>query len=560
MSRKSRYVSETRSYQIDNKWKAGAYIRLSKEDETKKGGDSESVVAQKKIIEQFISENSGICLSGYYTDDGYSGTNTERPAFQQMISDVKNGRINCVIVKDLSRFARNDDEAGRYIYVIFPFFKIRFISVTDRVDSFEAPESVNGLELPFKNIMHSEYSRDLSKKVISSSDARRRKGEYVGAFCKYGYKKDEKDRHRLIPDEEAADIVRFIFNRYIETGSARRVAKELTEKNIPTPMDYKLNHGSRLALPGKNVRVSFWRSETIRRILTDEVYIGNLIQGKRRKISYKSTKIINADLSRWIRVENTHEGIVPFEVFDRVQSMLARGKFVRAETRHKNIFAGRIFCADCNAALRALWGGKNHQICYFACTTSLMKKGACTSKRIRSDRLEAVVLNIINVYAKCFADLYGVLQVVSGNLSRSEEKNEAAQIRKEIEECNAGRSKLYFSYKSGEINEASYRRERLRLDTSIKRLKEQLNRSESISEERRQNISFNRFHDFVKEGQFSLLTDEMLDKFVKRIVVYGAGRIEIEFTFDDEIPRIKETLEKLSTISGGQMSTEKNVV
>ena len=261
MSRKSRYNQDLLLQKVIQ-WKAGCYVRLSKEDK-EYTDSSQSVLAQKQMIEKFLRGHSDIELYDYFVDDGYSGTDMERPEFQRLKQAFEDGVINCIIIKDLSRLARNDEESGKYIFIIFPFYNIRFISVNDHVDSYERPESVNNLEISFKNIMHSEYSRDLSKKVISASNVRRKRGEFLGAFCSYGYKKDPLDFHHLIIDEEPAEIVRYIFKRYLESQNIYAISQELSENGVMTPLEYKKSKGENLFIPGKKINVSFWKySET----------------------------------------------------------------------------------------------------------------------------------------------------------------------------------------------------------------------------------------------------------------------------------------------------------
>ena len=214
------HMARTSKYQTNNtvsapsyEWNAGLYIRLSREDGDKL--ESESVATQKAILERFIAEHPSINLSDYYIDDGWSGTDFERPAFQRMMADITTKKINCVIVKDLSRFGRNYVESGKYLETVFPLFKIRFISVNDMIDGTENPASFNNIIVPFKNIINDEYCRDISLKVRSALDIRRRQGKFIGSIAAYGYKKDESDHNKLIIDEPAAEIVRMIFSKFI---------------------------------------------------------------------------------------------------------------------------------------------------------------------------------------------------------------------------------------------------------------------------------------------------------------------------------------------------------
>lgn len=542
MSRKSRY--ENVNVDKTQVWKAGVYIRLSKEDEDKRGINSQSVLSQRQLIDKYLREHPEIDVVEYFIDDGFSGTTMERPEFQRMKEAFESGMINCIVVKDLSRFARNDDECGRYLYVIFPFYKIRFISVNDRVDSFENPKSINNLEIPFKNIMHSEYSRDLSKKVISASDTRRRRGEFIGAFCAYGYKKDPNNFHHLIVDEPAATVIRSIFRRYIETGNAYRIAKELNENNVLTPLEYKRAAGINLQVPRKRLKIPVWNESVIRKILEDEVYLGHLIQGKRRKISYKVSKIVAADESEWIKVENTHEAIVSQEDFDRVRQILQDNSFKRPNSAYNNIFAAKLFCGDCGAAM-AVGGVKGKPIRYAYCRIAYRKIGACSPKRIRLDALENVVLSLLNTYVNIGCELSKLVREVDkvhqAKVQRQEQQT--VNLKCQLERCRRAKMELYSSYKEGTLTAESFQFERDKLSRLIDDLESKINQSDGMTDTLMTKQQYSIFWEFVKHRKFSKLTSDIMNRFIQKILVYDLKRIEIFFTFAEEFIQIKEYVE-----------------
>ena len=420
MSRKSRYNQDLLLQKVI-RWKAGCYVRLSKEDKEHMDS-SQSVLSQKQMIEKFLQAHPDIELYDYFVDDGYSVTDMERPEFQRMKQAFEDGIINCIIIKDLSRLARNDEESGKYIFIIFPFYNIRFISVNDHVDSYERPESVNNLEISFKNIMHSEYSRDLSKKVISASNIRRKRGEFLGAFCSYGYKKDPLDFHHLVIDEEPAETVRYIFKRYLESQNIYAISQELSENGVMTPLEYKESKGENLFIPGKKVNVSFWKDSTVKRILTNEIYTGCLVQGKRRKLSYKSKKIIEMDEADWIKVKNTHEAIIPQSTFDEVQRLIRQNYKRHSLPTFRNVFAGKLFCGQCSSAMSVINSSQNGRFHYFACKVAYKKKGRCEAKRMRFEQVEAIVLAVLNNYLRLCSDIVALKKKLLDKKKKEEEK------------------------------------------------------------------------------------------------------------------------------------------
>ena len=448
MSRKSRYNQELLLQKVI-RWKAGCYVRLSKEDKEHMDS-SQSVLSQKQMIEKFLQAHPDIELFDYFVDDGYSGTDMERPEFQRMKQAFEDGVINCIIIKDLSRLARNDEESGKYIFIIFPFYNIRFISVNDHVDSYERPESVNNLEISFKNIMHSEYSRDLSKKVISASNVRRKRGEFLGAFCSYGYKKDPLDFHHLIIDEEPAEIVKYIFKRYLESQNIYAISQELSENGVMTPLEYKKSKGENLFIPGKKINVSFWKDSTVKRILTNEVYTGCLVQGKRRKISYKSKKIMTMPKEERTIVKGMHTPLVDEETFNIVQDMIKS----RTSTRVKSydwLLKGLLTCKECGKKLSIVPQKHPNKTTFYvrcntyACNTHLH---LCTPHSNNLEKLTNYVLEQIKARCNEFLDENKYMQVANSSKDkilkdRFNFQNEIKVLEKKLKDIGKTIDKLY---------------------------------------------------------------------------------------------------------------------
>lgn len=314
-------------------WKAALYIRLSREDGDKE--ESDSVLSQRDLLESFAAGQEDLVKAGVYVDDGYTGTDFERPAFQRMLREIKAGKIDCVIVKDLSRFGRNYVHSGKYLEEVFPSLGVRFIAVNDNIDSYQNPSSMDTILVPFKNIINDEYSRDISRKVRSSLDTKRKKGEFIGSFAPYGYQKSPENKNKLIPDPEAADVVKEIFSLFLSGQSIDGIVRKLNAAEVPNPSAYKQRQGLSYRRQSGS---SLWEHSSVRRILKNRVYLGELVQGKRRVKSYKIHRAEALPEESWIVAGNTHEGIVSPSDFAKAQKLL--GQNVRTSFGEPTLFAG----------------------------------------------------------------------------------------------------------------------------------------------------------------------------------------------------------------------------
>ena len=531
MSRKSRY--EVIAPQVPPKrWEIGAYIRLSREDEDIRGVNSESVETQKRIIDKHMKSLEDAELVGYYIDDGYSGTSLDRPDFRRLQADYENKVINCIIVKDLSRLARNNEDAGKLIFVIFPFYNIRFISVNDKVDSFLAPNSVHNLTIHFKNIMNDEYSRDLSKKIRSASAARRKKGEFLGAFAPYGYKKDTEDIHRLVIDEEVACWVRLIYKKFLDNLNCTQIARELTDLGAPTPLAHKKKNHPKFGLP-KEFEVKLWSATTVKNILTSDVYIGNLTQSRYAKVSYKIKTVRMQDEQKWITVENTHEAIVSKEDFDAVQETIRSNRRTKSLPKQQNALAGIIKCGRCKRAMAITEErGKGTYRAYY-CTTYHKHKDFCEKNRISVSVIENTILEVLNQHLRLCGEMSQALFIINGKKQR---QTTASDKTAKINELKQKKTALYQEYKSGNITEDEYKEKRAQLESVISAL-------ESVEETSENDTSFlpeeNQFlESFKGKRKFKKLTREIATAFLKAVYVYSPEQIEIELNYADELKAV----------------------
>ena len=319
------------------KYKVAGYLRLSQEDGDKDVSDS--IVSQKNIIEKKIQElGEEFFLVDYYIDDGYTGLNTNRPSFQRMIQDIENGTINCIITKDLSRLSRNSFEANYYIELYFLERNIRYISVLDNVDT--GTKNANNDMIQFKTLINDWYSKDISRKVKSSVWARKEKGLYMGSVAPYGYKKSKEDKHKLVISKQEARIVKRIYEEYSKGKSIAEIIKGLQVDNIPSPNNSSNNGEIRYK----------WREETIRRMLSNKVYLGHTEYGKKINLSYKSKKRKYIPPEEWKIAYNTHEPIITEELFDKVQSQKKTNKTIKRK-KHEWTLNGLVKCKECGAKM-----------------------------------------------------------------------------------------------------------------------------------------------------------------------------------------------------------------
>ena len=374
-----------------NKYKVAAYLRISKEENEQ----ANSITNQREIINSYLKNKNDFELVVYYIDDGYSGTDFNRPEFKRLLVDIKDKKVNVIIVKDLSRFGRNYILVGDYIENIFPILKVRFISINDNFDSSYDSYYMEDI-IPLKNMTNDFYSKDISRKVKTALKTKKLNGEFVGKSAPYGYMKHPGDIHKFIVDEEAARIVKKIFDKVLLGKTRREISDELNELKVLTPGLYKMKDNSsneNLSMP-----ISKWNPEMVSRILKNEVYTGVLIQGKTQRMNYRNHKIKPKSKEEWVIVRNTHEAIISREDFDKVQNMLQSNKKDYIKPFRTYVLGGLVKCGDCGAVLEtALCSSKNlKNKYYFRCPTYMLSKGLiCSKHTIRNDDLEATVFQII---------------------------------------------------------------------------------------------------------------------------------------------------------------------
>ena len=529
-------------------YNAAIYLRLSKDDGEEGKRESNSITNQRNLLRAYAKDRLDLKIVDEYIDDGYSGATFVRPSFIKMMEDVNSGKINCIIVKDLSRFGRDYIESGKYIQKIFPAKNIRFIAVNDNYDSITADTAESHLVLPVKNFINDSYCRDISTKVKSSQQIKRKKGEFIGAFATYGYKKHPEKKNSLIIDERAAQVVKLIFNSKLEGYSNQGIATKLNELGYLSPLSYKQDNGSNFISGFSNGIDSKWNAKNVGRILKNKVYIGILEQGKRVKINYKIDKRIKANEFDWIVVEDAHEPIISKDVFERVQDMCNRDLYLDEKSDNPHLFSGMLYCKDCGSSLiRRVNKYKGKETVFYICST-YNKKKECTRHSIKQEDLEKVLVGTFNYYFVYTTNLYE--KIVELRLQQVKEEDFASHDEKLIrlessaKKYRALKSALYDDLKEGIIDENEFARFRTiytiktqDAEIAIKKQEELLTK---VLENIRDAESYLRELETFKE--IKKVTRNILISVVDKILVSEDKALEIVFHEQEEHAYLEEIL------------------
>lgn len=446
-------------------YQAAVYLRLSREDGDVVEGSrlvSNSISNQKMLVMDFLKSHKEISIYDVYADDGYSGVSFERPGFKRMMEDIQNGAADCIVVKDLSRFGRNYIEAGRYIEKIFPALGVRFIAVTDGYDSLTASENYGSdMVVPFKNLMNDAYCRDLSIKIRSHLETKRRKGDCIGAFVAYGYKKDEQNKNRIVIDEYAAGVVRDIFAMKLRGLNQQSIAEALNRDGILPPMEYKRSMGVRFNTTFRKGGQAKWNYNTVLRILKNEIYTGVLVQGKQTTLNYKLKTHVMKPESEWVRVEGTHKPIIQKKDFRLVQELLKRDTRVSPGTGRLYPLAGLIYCGGCMEPMvrkTVPAGGKKYV--YYICSGNKRDKTACSSHRVTEKSLTETVLYLLQVHIENVLTLEAAMEKIEAapkiKADAAKFDDRISKKRREMEKAKKRKLNLYEDLKSGLICKEEY--------------------------------------------------------------------------------------------------------
>lgn len=528
-------------------YKAAIYVRLSKEDgdvSDASKAESNSISNQKELIKDFLKDKQDIVIVSERVDDGYSGVNFERPAFQLMLEDIKQGKVDCVVVKDLSRFGRNYIESGRYIEKIFPMLGVRFIAINDNYDSLTGKSQTDEIVIPFKNLINDAYCRDISIKIRSHLDVKRRKGEFIGSFTIYGYAKDEHDHNKIVIDEYAAGVVRDIYQWKISGMSQQRIADKLNDMGVLSPAEYKKSCGIKYSANLQTKKQAIWSAVAITRILTNESYTGTLIQGKVTTPNYKVNKTVIKDEEDWVVIPNAFEAIITKEQFDMVQEILKKDTRVAPDKKSVYLFSGIAVCGDCGRQMsRKVSTVSGKKYVYYMCSAN-KKEGVCSSHRIREDELEKAVVTYLNSYIDELENIQHFLEFIDKlpyqevNVKRLNMR--IVQLEEDAQKYEKLKVSVYEDLKDELISKEEYismkqefeKRRRASLD-SIAQIKIEIETLASRN---------GKHHEWIE----SFLANKGIEKLERNVVVelidyikiYEDKRIEIVFRYADNYKEI----------------------
>lgn len=545
---------------IDQVFKVAIYLRLSKEDgdlsfSSTGKTESESINNQRDLILGYLSKHPEMEIIDEYKDDGKTGTNFDRAEFQRMLEDLKKGVVNCVIVKDLSRFGRDYIDCGYYIDKLFPELGVRFIAVNDNYDSSSATAS-DTMVVPFKNLINDSYSRDISMKVRSNLQSKRERGDFISNFAPYGYVKSEVDKNRLVIDDYAASIVRDIFNWKIEGLSPAGIAKRLNDMGILSPMEYKHSCGINYRFQ-EDGGMAVWTHKTVRRMLQNEVYIGVLVQGKYTTPNYKTKKFVLKSESEWVRVEKTHEPIITRRDFEIVQELLREDTRACSDSSISP-YCGRIFCGDCGApAVRRTVTARGKKYVYYVCSANKNDKSICSKHSIREDVLETVVLATIQKQIDAVLELDAAL---SGAFELAWERSELGKIEaslelqnEQLQKNNTLRLSIYEDLHQGLIDKSEYTAIKEELTARIAECVRAIDELNKMKAELDEGLSSKQswMAQFKEFSNISEVSRRVIVHLVDSIRIYEDSEVEIVFRQADKVASAYEFLEEQKRLQAG---------
>lgn len=541
-------ITETTTQKM-NMWKVAKYIRLSRDDGNT---ESESVANQRKILDEQIPSffNDDYEIMDEYIDDGRTGTSDDtRPDFLRLVEDVKCGKINCIVTKNLSRAFRNSANQGKFLEEFIPLYHTRFISLYEpHIDTFLNPEIVHSLEVSITGFMNEQYAYKTSVDVRRTFDTKRKNGEFIGAFAPYGYKKNPQNKNSLVIDEEAAEVVRDIFKWFVDEGMSKNsIARHLNELGIPNPAAYKRQHGLKYNNPQIHKNDGLWGCKTVHTILSNEMYIGNMVQGKQKIISYKVHDRISIDKKDWYVVENTHEAIVTREIFEKAQLLHSRDTRTSPNKKKLYLFSGFLYCADCGKAMTRTTA---KEYVYYCCSTYKRKSRLHCTKHSISEKVlcEAVLLAIQKQIALIGTLTEIVKEIREAPVLHTESKriNRLLESKqRDLEKTNTILDNLYGDWRGGEITKEEYRRMKQKYIGQAEQIKAAIGNLEKEREVFAAGISAEEpyFRTFLKYKNIDHLERDILVELVNAVYIHENKSITIEFSFADQHRRVLEFIE-----------------
>ena len=519
-------MASLKIHPILSQYRAASYERLSREDGDRL--ESDSILNQQNLIEDYCVRHSEFVIVEHYADDGYTGTNFKRPAFQRMLADIEGGKIDCVIVKDLSRFGRDYIDMGYYLERYFPSHNIRFIAINDNVDSEKGPYD---MMLPLKNVFNTQYAKDISNKVRSSFEVKQNRGQFIGAFASYGYLKDPEQKGHLIPDPVASQVVRRVFEMAANGIGQIRIAKVLNEEGVPCPSEYKRLMGDKYRNSKKLETTRYWTYSTVHKMLANEMYLGSMVQRRSVRPTMHG-KAVAAPREQWAIVADTHAPIISQELWDTVQAQLTKNTRTLDLNNNVGLFAGLIKCGDCGRSMvKTKWDDRIHYSC-----GSYRRYGAafCSKHYIPQSDLEEIILTDLNNIIAAVDDL---AQIAAQNRSHDslEQRMEEERRRLEIAVSRIQRLKQnsYEDYRDNLLSRDEFLRYKADYDKQEQTLSNQLEalrckQPDSLLEEPW-------VEQLLRLGHLTELDRATLTQTVKEILVFEDKQIEITYLFSDSL-------------------------
>ncbi len=555
---KSISYKKTKDEKITGFYNVGLYVRLSVEDSGKI--DGYSLENQIALLENFISDKDELCLHKKYVDNGQSGTTFERPAFNEMMADIRAGIINCVIVKDLSRLGRDYLETGQYIEQIFPFFYTRFISVMDNYDSVSSSAMDDGMLIPLKNIINDSYAKDISKKVSTALEVKQKQGVFLGNYPPYGYQKDPENSGHLIVDEQVADIVRQMFRWKADGMSNWKIAKTLNDQGVLSPYRYFYSIG---LLKTEGYKDSLWTRTLVKRLLEKRYYIGDMISGKEKTSLVEGLHKQKVEEEDWIIVEGTHEAIVSKELFFRVQDKIAEDKEKynttnRYEDFHvENLFAGKLRCGTCGSAMKLMRiqrkntsGTISRKAEYICSDFAEHKFDKCKRVKISKTELDMTVFEEIKTHIMLFANAEQVVRLLNStprfSTIYSDYDNQIQKRTSRLHRIESLNSGIYEDFKEDIIDEEEYLSLRKNYSEEERELKKQIEHLQCEKEKYSPTFQKESEYRQLIERYFESqeLSRDMVESFIENVTVFDDKRIRITYRFQDEFQNMIDELTK----------------
>lgn len=546
-SRKTTVAAPAVIKPVDKVYRAGLYARISVETERKREADT--IGNQLQLLKDYVSEHSDLTVFDIYSDDDISGTDFIRPEFSRMMNDLRDGKIDCIIVKDLSRLGRNYLESGEYIEMVFPFFRCRFISVTDRFDTKYQQADIS---VQLKNMANEMYAKDISRKICSTMRTIQDQGKFAGSRAPYGYRLDPADKHHLIIDEETAPIVKQLFELLAEGNTVHFVATTMNANGIPSPGRLLYERGIASTDHFKN---SKWYMQTVRRILQDEIYLGWMVSGKFRSTYHSTGKKGSQPVPReeWIVTKGTHEPIVTEELFNKVQEYFVRMKEEHGQTavynsksKKASIFKGHLRCGECGQAmfLRNKHSHGKVTAWYYCALHENYNSSYCVKKAVKKQDVEDIALKLIRTQIKLFTDAREMIIALNKKESSKTKhriySDQIRNVKKQIEKYLSLKASLYEDFANGVLSQSDYISMGQEYAQKADELRIFLAELEKEAQKYSQTYAMNgSWAQIIEQYQNAeTLTEEMIDAFIDEMILYNNGHVEVKFRFKDELDEV----------------------